>query len=106
MIGNGDKTEILPIVEMVFDTAGSRPEDRIATQSAKWDMSYRKRRGIRNVFARRMSKAATERLAETCFASYRALWLRDYARIDVRLARRRRGLVHRGERQPVSELRP
>ena len=86
MIGNGDNVEILPIVEMVFDTAGSRPEDRIATQSAKWDMSYRKRRGIRNVFARRMSKAATARLAETCFASYRALWLRDYARIDVRLA--------------------
>ena len=36
MLGNGDKVEILPIVEMVFDAAGSRPEDRIATQSAKW----------------------------------------------------------------------
>jgi len=86
MLGNGAKVEILPIVEMVFDTAGSRPEDRIATQSAKWDMGYRKRRGIRNVFARRMSKATRERLEATCFASYRALWLRDYARIDVRLA--------------------
>jgi len=85
MIGNGDKVEILPIVEMTFEK-GSRPEDRIATQSAKWDFSYRKRRGIKNVFARRMSKAASERLAKTCFASYRSLWLRDYARIDVRLA--------------------
>jgi D-alanine-D-alanine ligase len=86
ILGNGDKTEVLPVVEMVFDEAGSRPEDRIASKSAKWDMAYRKRRGIRNVFARRMSKVAKERLAMTCYASYRALWLRDYARIDVRLA--------------------
>ena len=86
IIGNGDTVTILPIVEMVFDAAGSRPEDRIATQSAKWDMGYRKRRGIRNVFARRMSKLAKERLATACFASYRGLWLRDYARVDVRLA--------------------
>jgi len=86
MIGNGDKVEILPIVEMVFEAAGSRPEDRIATQSAKWNMRYRERRGIKNVFARRLAKAAKERLEATCFASYRALWLRDYARVDVRLA--------------------
>lgn len=87
MLGNGDKVQILPIVEMLFQDSGTRPEDRIATQSAKWDMSYRKRRGIKNVFARRMSKLAKERLAATCYASYRALWLRDYARIDVRLTK-------------------
>lgn len=86
MIGNGDAVEMLPPVEMVFDAAGSRPEDRIATQSAKWDMKYRARRGIRNVFARRMSKVAKEQLAATCRTAYRALWLRDYARLDVRLA--------------------
>lgn len=86
MIGNGDRVEILPIVEMIFESAGSRPEDRIATQSAKWDMAYRKRRGIKNVFARRMSKLAKERLEKACYASYRALWLRDYGRLDVRLA--------------------
>jgi D-alanine-D-alanine ligase len=84
MIGNGDRVEILPIVEMVFDV-GSRPEDRIATQSAKWDLGYRKRRGIRNVFARPLSKVARAALEATCHAAYRALWLRDYARCDVRL---------------------
>lgn len=87
MIGNGDKVEILPLVEMLFDEAFSRPEDRIATSYAKWDMGYRKRRGIRNVFARPLSKVARERLVQTCHASYRALWLRDYARIDVRLTK-------------------
>lgn len=84
IIGNGEGVQILPIVEMVFEK-GSRPEDRIATQSAKWDFAYRARRGIKNVFARRLSKPAHESLVATCFASYRALWLRDYARIDVRL---------------------
>ncbi|MGE0400560.1 MAG: D-alanine--D-alanine ligase [Kofleriaceae bacterium] len=83
MVGNGDSIELLPIVEMTFD--GSRPEDRIATQSAKWDMKYRARRGIKNVFARRMSKVARERLEAACKVAYRALWLRDYARLDVRL---------------------
>nr|MBA3542020.1 ATP-grasp domain-containing protein [Deltaproteobacteria bacterium] len=86
MLGNGDKVEILPLVEMTFDAAHSRPEDRIATQSAKWDMNYRKRRGIKNVFARKLPKAASERLATVCYTAYRALWLRDYGRLDVRLA--------------------
>ena len=85
MIGNGDKVEVLPLVEMIFADAGSRPEDRIATQKTKWDMGYRKRRGIKNVFARPLSKVARERLLEACYKAYRAFWLRDYARIDVRL---------------------
>lgn len=85
VIGNGDAIQILPLVEMVFDR-GDRPEDRIATQSAKWDHGYRKRRGIRNVFARRISNASRERLEAVCRTAYRALWLRDYARLDVRLA--------------------
>jgi D-alanine-D-alanine ligase len=87
MIGNGDKVEVLPIVEMVFDEAGTRPEDRIATQYAKWDMGYRKRRGIKNVFARPLSKVARQRLLDACYFAYRAFWLRDYARIDMRLTK-------------------
>jgi len=85
MVGNGDSVEVLPIVEMLFEGAGTRPEERIATQYAKWDMAYRRRRGIKNVFARPLAKLARERLDETCRVSYRAFWLRDYARIDVRL---------------------
>ncbi len=86
MIGNGDKVEVLPAVEMVFDPAASRPEDRIATHTAKWNVAFRERRGIRNVFARPMSKRAKEELSKVCLAAYRAFWLRDYGRIDVRLA--------------------
>ncbi len=41
LIGNGDALDILPITEMVFDKRRTRPEERIATQSAKWDEDYR-----------------------------------------------------------------
>ncbi len=86
LIGNGDDLDLLPITEMVFDKRRTRPEERIATQFAKWDEDYRARKGIRNVFARPLAQAARERIAEICRTAFRALWLRDYARLDVRLA--------------------
>ena len=85
VIGNDDSLEILPIIEMVFDKRKSRPEERIATQSAKWDEAYRDRRGIRNVIARPISKTVREQIYQACRTAYRALWLRDYARLDIRL---------------------
>jgi D-alanine-D-alanine ligase len=86
LIGNGENLAILPITEMVFDKRRTRPEERIATQFAKWDEEYRARKGIRNVFARPLARAARERIAAICRIAFRALWLRDYARLDVRLA--------------------
>jgi D-alanine-D-alanine ligase len=69
----------------VFDKDKNEPEERIATQAAKWTESYRKRRGIRTVFARPVSAVARERIEAACRAAGHALWLRDYARIDIRL---------------------
>ena len=85
IIGNDETIEILPITEMVFDKRKTRPEERIATQLAKWDESYRERKGIRNVLARPLARAVRDRIIETCRTAYRALWLRDYARLDIRL---------------------
>ncbi len=85
IIGNDDALEVLPITELVFNKRKSKPEERIATQFAKWDESYRERRGIRNVLARPIAKALRERIVETCRTAYRALWLRDYGRLDLRL---------------------
>ena len=86
VVGNGDDLEILPITEMVFDKRKTRPEERIATKSAKWDEDYRARKGIRNVFARPIAAGVRERIESICRTAFRALWLRDYARLDVRLA--------------------
>jgi D-alanine-D-alanine ligase len=87
MVGNGDKVEVLPIVEMIFDAARTRPEERIATRKSKWDLKYRDRRGIRNEFARKLPKVAHDNLMRACQIAWRAFWLRDYARIDVRLTK-------------------
>jgi D-alanine-D-alanine ligase len=86
VMGNDDSLEILPIIEMVFDKRKTRPEERIATQFAKWDEAYRERKGIRNVVARPIAKSVRARIEETCRTACRALWLRDYARLDLRLA--------------------
>lgn len=86
LIGNGDDLDILPITEMVFDKRRTKPEERIATQFAKWDEDYRSRKGIRNVFARPLARATRKRIEEICRTAFRALWLRDYARLDIRLA--------------------
>jgi D-alanine-D-alanine ligase len=85
VIGNDERLEILPLTELVFDKEKTEPEERIATQSAKWDEPYRKRKGIKNVFARPVSAAAREKIESICRTACRALWLRDYARIDLRL---------------------
>ena len=85
VVGNGDSLEVLPITEMVFDKRKTRPEERIATQFAKWDESYRERKGIRNVLARPLARVVREKIVETCRTAYRALWLRDYARLDLRV---------------------
>jgi D-alanine-D-alanine ligase len=85
VLGNGEDLEILPLVEMVFDKRLTRPEERIATHLAKWDDAYRERRGIRTVIARPISATARRHIEETCRTAFKALWLQDYARLDVRL---------------------
>lgn len=84
-LGNGKELEGLPITEMTFDKTKLKPEERIATKNAKWDEGYREKNGIKNVFARPLSSAARERLDATCREAFRALYLRDYCRFDLRL---------------------
>jgi len=85
IIWNGDDLEILPITEMVFDKSRTKPEERIATKMAKWDVPYRERKGIRNVFARPIARATQDQIEHICRTAFRALWLHDYARLDVRV---------------------
>jgi D-alanine-D-alanine ligase len=85
LIGNDARLELLPLTELVFDKEKNPPEERFATQSAKWDEVYRQRKGIRNQFARPVSAAAREQIESICRTAFHVLWLRDYARIDLRL---------------------
>lgn len=84
LIGN-DQVQVLPLTEMTFGEP-EIGEHRIATYKAKWDEEYRKRKNIKNVFAKGVSEELTVRIAEICSTAFHALWLQDYGRIDVRLA--------------------
>jgi len=83
LLGNAT-LEVLPIVEMMFGDSGDG-EHRIATYKAKWDEEYRKRKRIKNVFAKGLSEAVTAKITEICTTAFHAVWLQDYGRIDLRL---------------------
>jgi D-alanine-D-alanine ligase len=84
LIGN-DKVEVLPLVEMTFGEPETS-EHRIATYKAKWDEEYRKRKKIRNVFAKGLPEELTTKISDICTTAFHALWLQDYGRVDLRLA--------------------
>jgi D-alanine-D-alanine ligase len=83
LIGNA-RVEALPIVEMTFGEPDTG-DHQIATQKAKWDEEYRKRKRIRNVFAKGLSDAVTTKVVEISTTAFRALGLLDYGRVDLRL---------------------
>ena len=84
LLGNDD-VEVLPLTELTFGEPETT-EHRIATYKAKWDEQYRKRKKIKNVFAKGISEQLTARIGEICRTAFHALWLQDYGRVDVRLA--------------------
>ncbi len=84
VIGN-DAPVALPPIEMVFGN-DSTAETRIATFKAKWSVRYRESKGIQNMIAENLSPEVRQRLADVALRAYRAAGLRDYGRIDVRLA--------------------
>ncbi|MBI3273277.1 MAG: D-alanine--D-alanine ligase [Planctomycetes bacterium] len=80
----GEPTKALPPVEMLFE--GLPEESRIATFKAKWSAKYRTTKGIRNVIAENLPPEVLEKLRDVALRAFRVLGLRDYGRIDVRLA--------------------
>jgi len=91
IIGNRH-LQILPVIEITFEKMPN-PEMKIATYSAKWDLQYRQRWGIRNIFARRIGERALEEIHRVAKLAYEALGIRDYGRIDIRLTRDQRVYV-------------
>src|SRR5437879_6104958 len=83
MVGNAT-VQLLPIIEMTFGEADNG-EHRIATYKAKWDEEYRKRKKIKNVFAKGLSDELTAKIGDICTSAFHALWLQDYGRVDLRL---------------------
>jgi len=83
VLGN-KRIRVLPLREMKFG-GFEEDEPRVATYKAKWDYDYRKRWGIKNVFAGRLPDGLLERIEEICKRAYRALNMQCYARFDIRV---------------------
>ena len=83
IIGNR-RLQVFPLREVIFSKV---PEDRprFSTFKAKWDEDYRERWGIENTFARPLPNGKAEQIAHVCKRVYRALHMRGYGRIDLRL---------------------
>lgn len=81
----GSPPRALPIVEMIFDRE-VREDIKIATYKAKWSAKYRATHGIQNVIAKEIPPDVVEKAQQVAVRTYEVLKLRDYGRIDVRLA--------------------
>ena len=58
---------------------------RVASWNAKWEEDHPEYSGTHTVFPDDLDAEVAQRLAETALEAFRALRLRDYARVDVRL---------------------
>lgn len=83
IMGN-DRLAVFPLREVVFHEI-PEGQPRFATFKAKWDDAYRERWGIENIFAKDLPEGVEARIARICKAVYRALRMRGYGRIDLRL---------------------
>ena len=83
LLGN-DRLRVFPFREVIF-TEVPDGQPRFSTFKAKWDDAYRKRWGIQNVFAEPFANGADHRIVKFCKSVYRALRIRGYGRIDLRV---------------------
>ena len=83
VIGNNSELEVLPIIELDFANIPDN-QPKIYSFRAKWDAKYRKRKGIKSVFAKDISEEALAKIHDTCKTAFHALNFRDYARMDIR----------------------
>lgn len=82
VVGN-EKLSVFPPRELFFREVPDG-EPKFASFKAKWDDAYRKKWGIRTGHAS-LSETDLANITEICKKAYRALGLRGYGRIDLRL---------------------
>ncbi len=97
LLGNKDPI-VFPLREMIFSNS-PEGEAHFATYKAKWDEDYRKRWGIENIFASLPSDVVA-RIEQMAKKVCEILYLRGYARLDLRLAPDKRIFVIEANANP------
>jgi len=85
ILGSYERAQVLPLVELDLSRL---PEGtpRIATYDVKFEKNTEAYKLTKSHIAENLDEETTKRLSDTALAAYRALKLRDYGRIDMRLA--------------------
>jgi len=83
VLGN-DRLRVLPPRELKFSKV-PEGEPKVASFKAKWDEGYRERWGIFSTFPDDLSEAMTRSIATVAKRVFRALQMRGFGRIDLRL---------------------
>ena len=92
VLGEGESARALSLAEIDYSgfPAG---QPRLITYAAKWEEESEECRGSNPVAARDLSEELAARIAGIAVSAYRAVGLRDYGRIDIRLHPERGPLI-------------
>jgi D-alanine-D-alanine ligase len=84
ILGSYEKTEVLPLIELDLSKL---PEGtpKIASRDVKFETESRAYKLTKSQIAEDLDEPTVQKLSETALAAYRAVKLRDYGRIDMRL---------------------
>ena len=84
ILGSYEKTEVLPLIELDLSQL---PEGtpRIASRDVKFETDSEAYKLTKSRIAEDLDEQTVQKLSETAVAAYRAVKLRDYGRIDMRL---------------------
>ena len=80
-----NRLRVYPFREVKFGKLEESDSHPIASYKVKWDAHYRRRWGIKYFFATDLGDDLVKRIEDACREAYRALHLRGYARLDLRL---------------------
>ncbi|MBL4632244.1 MAG: ATP-grasp domain-containing protein [Kofleriaceae bacterium] len=84
VIGNADELSVLPLHEIDF---GKMPAGRphIVSYAAKWDEDHVDYEGTKPVPMKNLSEELSAHITSTAISAFRALGLRDFGRVDLRI---------------------
>jgi D-alanine-D-alanine ligase len=84
ILGSYERTEVLPLVELDLSQL-PKGTPRIASRDVKFERDSHAYKVTKSAIAEDLDEETTKKLSDTAVAAYRAVKLRDYGRIDMRL---------------------
>lgn len=84
ILGSYETTEVLPLVELDLSKLPNGTP-KIASRDVKFETSSKAYKLTKSKIAEDLDEATVQKLSDTALAAYRAVKLRDYGRIDMRL---------------------